>query len=244
MTAGITMNQLIGPGAGRRAVRRRHSLALPGAGRLPGVERSSSPGWSCRRWSRPAGPQPPRPRHRRGLPLDVGQQRRPHADRDDRHVQRHLRRGVVGARALRDRDAGHGPDRIRPAHHRRSGGRPRRDGGLRLARAARQPGDDHAGRPARRDVHELGLALTTTPWVAMPIMFVFGAHAFIWGTTSRTVRMRAVPIELQGRVGSLYAIGVFGGHRRRPGVGGVIAQAGASRRRSGSPSSAPPSCWP
>jgi hypothetical protein len=57
----------------------------------------------------------------------------------------------------------------------------------------------------------LGLAVTTTGWVAMAIMFVFGAHAFVWGTTSRTVRMRAVPTELQGRVGSLYSIGVFGG---------------------------------
>jgi MFS family permease len=27
----------------------------------------------------------------------------------------------------------------------------------------------------------LGLALTTTGWVAMAIMFVFGAHAFVWG---------------------------------------------------------------
>jgi MFS family permease len=69
----------------------------------------------------------------------------------------------------------------------------------------------------------LGLALTTTPWVAMAIMFVFGAHAFIWGTTSRTVRMRAVPLELQGRVGSLYAIGVFGGIVAGQALGGVIA---------------------
>ena len=52
----------------------------------------------------------------------------------------------------------------------------------------------------------------------MAIMFVFGAHAFIWGTTSQTVRMRAVPMELQGRVGSLYAIGVFGGIVARPGA--------------------------
>ena len=28
----------------------------------------------------------------------------------------------------------------------------------------------------------LGLAVTTTAWVAMAIMFVFGAHAFVWGT--------------------------------------------------------------
>ena len=70
----------------------------------------------------------------------------------------------------------------------------------------------------------LGLALTTTGWVAMVIMFVFGAHAFVWGTTSRTVRMRAVPDELQGRVGSLYAIGVFGGIVVGQGIGGVVAR--------------------
>jgi MFS family permease len=70
----------------------------------------------------------------------------------------------------------------------------------------------------------LGLALTTTAWVAMAIMFVFGAHAFIWGTTSRTVRMRAVPMELQGRVGSLYAIGVFGGIVVGQALGGLIAR--------------------
>ena len=70
----------------------------------------------------------------------------------------------------------------------------------------------------------LGLALTTVGWVALVIMFVFGAHAFVWGTTSRTVRMRAVPHELQGRVGSLYLIGVFGGIVAGQAIGGVIAQ--------------------
>jgi MFS family permease len=70
----------------------------------------------------------------------------------------------------------------------------------------------------------LGLAVTTTPWVAMGIMFVFGVHAFVWGTTSRTVRMRAVPHHLQGRVGSLYSIGVFGGIVAGQALGGVIAR--------------------
>jgi MFS family permease len=70
----------------------------------------------------------------------------------------------------------------------------------------------------------LGLAVTTTPWVAMTILFVFGAHAFIWTTTQRTVRMRAVPTELQGRVGSLYSIGVFGGIVAGQALGGVIAK--------------------
>jgi predicted MFS family arabinose efflux permease len=71
----------------------------------------------------------------------------------------------------------------------------------------------------------LGLAITTTWWVAMAIMFVFGAHAFVWGTTSNTVRMRAVPTALQGRVGSLYMIAVFGGILVGQAIGGVIAQA-------------------
>ena len=72
----------------------------------------------------------------------------------------------------------------------------------------------------------LGLALTSTPWVAMTILFVFGAHAFIWGTTARTVRMRAVPAALQGRVGSLYSIGGFGGLVAGQALGGVLARIG------------------
>ena len=57
----------------------------------------------------------------------------------------------------------------------------------------------------------LALALTTRPAVALAIFFVFGAHAFVWGTTSITVRQRAVPTELQGRVGSVNLVGVYGG---------------------------------
>ena len=73
-------------------------------------------------------------------------------------------------------------------------------------------------------ITHLGLALATTGWVAMVVMFVFGAHAFVWGTTSRTVRMRAVPPHLQGRVGSVYAIGVFGGIVVGQALGGLIAR--------------------
>ncbi len=68
------------------------------------------------------------------------------------------------------------------------------------------------------------LALTTHAWVAMCIFFVFGAHAFIWGTTSITIRQRAVPTELQGRVGSVNLVGVYGGLVIGSGLGGVIAQ--------------------
>lgn len=69
----------------------------------------------------------------------------------------------------------------------------------------------------------LGLALTHSPWVAGGIFLVFGAHAFIWGTTSVTVRQRAVPRELQGRVGSVNAICVYAGLVVGSLIGGVLA---------------------
>jgi predicted MFS family arabinose efflux permease len=71
----------------------------------------------------------------------------------------------------------------------------------------------------------LALALTTWQPLALVIMFVFGAHAFVWGTTSRTVRQRAVPLELQGRVSSVYLIGVQGGIVVGSVLGGAIADA-------------------
>lgn len=71
----------------------------------------------------------------------------------------------------------------------------------------------------------LGLATTTTPWVALVIFFVFGAHAFVWGTTSTTIRQRAVPLPLQGRVGSVNLVGVFGGLVVGSVLGGVLAGA-------------------
>jgi MFS family permease len=70
----------------------------------------------------------------------------------------------------------------------------------------------------------LALALTTSPWVALPVFFVFGAHAFVWGTTSITVRQRAVPQPLQGRVGSVNLVGVYGGLVIGSAIGGVLAQ--------------------
>jgi MFS family permease len=69
----------------------------------------------------------------------------------------------------------------------------------------------------------LSLALTSTAWVALVIMVVFGAHAFVWGTTSTTIRQRVVPTELLGRVGSVYLLGVQGGIVVGSAVGGVIA---------------------
>ena len=41
---------------------------------------------------------------------------------------------------------------------------------------------------------------------------------------SQTVRQRAVPTELQGRVGSVYMVGLFAGLIVGQGLGGVIAE--------------------
>jgi predicted MFS family arabinose efflux permease len=70
----------------------------------------------------------------------------------------------------------------------------------------------------------LVLATTSSPYVAMPVFFVFGAHAFVWGTTSMTIRQRAVPTVLQGRVGAVNMVGVYGGLVVGAGIGGVVAQ--------------------
>lgn len=69
----------------------------------------------------------------------------------------------------------------------------------------------------------LMMALTTSAWVAYPLMFFFGAYAFVWGTLSQAVRQRAVPSELQGRVGSVYMICVMGGMLVGSVIGGLIA---------------------
>lgn len=70
----------------------------------------------------------------------------------------------------------------------------------------------------------LALAVTTVAWVALVVFFVFGAHAFVWGTTSRTVRQLAVPSRLQGRVTGVYLVAVYAGLVVGAGIGGVLAQ--------------------
>lgn len=70
----------------------------------------------------------------------------------------------------------------------------------------------------------LAMALTTSPWAAYPLMFFFGAYAFVWGTLSQAVRQRAVPQELQGRVGSVYMVCVMGGMLLGGLLGGLIAR--------------------
>jgi MFS family permease len=71
----------------------------------------------------------------------------------------------------------------------------------------------------------LALALTRWAWLALIVFVIFGAHAFVWGTTSSSVRQRAVPAEFQGRVGSVYLIGVIGGIVIGSALGGLAASA-------------------
>lgn len=70
----------------------------------------------------------------------------------------------------------------------------------------------------------LSLALTRLPLVAGAVMVVFGIHAVVWGTTSTTVRHRAVPASLLGRVTSVYMIGSVGALALGTLLGGVIGQ--------------------
>lgn len=70
----------------------------------------------------------------------------------------------------------------------------------------------------------LVLALTTWAWLAMVVFFLFGVHAFVWGTTSASVRQRAVPTQLQGRVTGVYFMGSMAGMVAGSLAGGLIAQ--------------------
>ena len=95
-------------------------------------------------------------------------------------------------------------------------------------------------------VTHLVLALTTSSAVALATLVVFGAHAFVWGTTSTVVRQRAVPDELLGRVGGVYRVAIVGGMVIGTPIGGLLARdlrdhgavlvrvrrLGAARRRS------------
>ncbi len=70
----------------------------------------------------------------------------------------------------------------------------------------------------------LALAVTTVWAVALGIMVLFGGYAFVWGSLSSAVRQRATPMELQGRVGSVYWVGLVGGLLVGQFLGGVIAE--------------------
>jgi MFS family permease len=72
----------------------------------------------------------------------------------------------------------------------------------------------------------LVLALVRSPWLAGAAMFLLGVHASVWGTTSNTVRQRAVPSRLLGRVGSVYLLGSLGAVAIGTVIGGALADIG------------------
>jgi MFS family permease len=70
----------------------------------------------------------------------------------------------------------------------------------------------------------LVLAVTTSSAIALATLIVFGAHAFVWGTTSTVVRQRAVPDALLGRVTGVYRVAIVGGLVIGTPVGGLLAR--------------------
>lgn len=69
----------------------------------------------------------------------------------------------------------------------------------------------------------LVFALITSPAIALAVMFVSGAHGFVWNTTSVVIRQRAVPNELLGRVGGVYRTASLGGLVIGTPIGGLLA---------------------
>jgi len=70
----------------------------------------------------------------------------------------------------------------------------------------------------------LVLALTTSSVIALGMLVVFGAHEFVWGTTSTVVRQRAVPDALLGRVSGAYRVAIEGGIVIGTPIGGLLAR--------------------
>lgn len=75
------------------------------------------------------------------------------------------------------------------------------------------------------------LLFALNPWQAgaWALMFGFGMYAFVWGSLSSAVRQRAVPQHLQGRVASVYLVGVFAGMVVGNGIGGLLAEVWGTR---------------
>ncbi|WP_242901940.1 MFS transporter [Actinomadura terrae] len=72
----------------------------------------------------------------------------------------------------------------------------------------------------------LVLASTRHAWVAAAILVAFGVHTMVWGVIATTVRQRATPDRLLGRVGGVYALADSSGAALGLLTGGVLARAG------------------
>ena len=70
----------------------------------------------------------------------------------------------------------------------------------------------------------LVLALTTSAAVALVTFVLFGAHAYVWTTTSTVVRQRAVPDAVLGRVTGVYTVGAVAGIVIGTPIGGLLAR--------------------
>ncbi|MEV8509946.1 MFS transporter [Actinoplanes sp. NPDC051475] len=69
------------------------------------------------------------------------------------------------------------------------------------------------------------LAATTTPLAAAAMIVAFGVHTMVWGTVVWTLRQRAVPSSLYGRVTGAYSLLDLGGAALGSLAGGALAQA-------------------
>lgn len=74
-------------------------------------------------------------------------------------------------------------------------------------------------------VTHVTLAVTTTPWAVAVILVVFSIHTMVWGVIVASIRQRAVPSHLLGRVGSVYALLDLGGAALGSLLGGLFASA-------------------
>lgn len=70
----------------------------------------------------------------------------------------------------------------------------------------------------------LVLGATTSVWVAGSVLVLFGVHEAVWGSLSSTIRLRATPTELQGRVNGIYLLAVFGPMSAGAVLGGWLAE--------------------
>lgn len=68
------------------------------------------------------------------------------------------------------------------------------------------------------------LAWTTHWWIALPVLTAFGVHEGYWAAISGAVQQRAVPQEVQGRVGSIYLMLLMGGLVAGAGLSGVLSR--------------------
>ncbi|MFW2380443.1 MAG: MFS transporter [Acidimicrobiales bacterium] len=70
----------------------------------------------------------------------------------------------------------------------------------------------------------LVLAVSTSAAVVFATLILFGVHESMWGTTSSSIRQAVVPNEFQGRVSSVYIMGLQTGLVVGAGLGALIAE--------------------